>query len=94
MGHLQEKKEKKKFLHIFHSLMLHSNILPMNPSAEKHCVMKNLNKNDFVLQSRFGQKKQKTLIPLVCVCPGLSIRAVAAVGSYRSLDMVSNSLFS
>lgn len=51
---ITKKKEKKNFLHIFHSLILHSNILPMNPIAEKHCVMKNLNKND--LQSRFGHK--------------------------------------
>lgn len=41
LSHLRkQQKEKKNFLHTFHSLLLHSNILPMKPFAEKSCVRK------------------------------------------------------
>lgn len=86
-GHLQkrqkEEKKKKNFLHILHSLLLHSNILPMKPIAEKESckeVKKNKIKNAFHnvdLDNNWW--KEKPSIPLICVCPGLTICAVSAV---------------
>lgn len=52
-------KGKKNFLHILHSLLLHSNIVPMKPIVEESCKEIKWKKKSFFSQRRFGQQSVK-----------------------------------